>query len=104
ADADVLNVIQLRRHQPLQVLTQVLGLHHHGVAAGHQQVGDLGMLGQVAVQGIRFIGGELQVLVADELRPAEAEGAVAEPRRTSENLITRMISKDFIDHHCTGEG
>lgn len=59
ADEDVLDVVQLGGHHPLKVLPQVLRLHHHGAAAGHQEVGDLGVLGQVAMQRIRLAGGEL---------------------------------------------
>ena len=77
ADADGLDVIELRLQQGFQVLNQVLGFHHHGVATGDQQVGHFGVLLQVAVQLLGISAGHFQVFVTHKLRPAEAEGAVA---------------------------
>ena len=77
ADADGLDVVELGLQQRLEVVAQVARLHHHRVAAGDQQVGDFGVLAQVVVQHARLGRGDAQLLVADELRPAEAEGAVA---------------------------
>src|SRR5690554_1514944 len=77
ADADGLDVIEFRLQQGLQILHQVLGLHYHGVATGHQQVGHFGVFLQVAVQFLGIGAGHFQVFVTDKLRPAEAEGAVA---------------------------
>ena len=77
ADADGLDVIEIRVQQRLEIGLQMLGLHHHRVAAGKQQVGDLGVVAQVVVQFRGFGGRDAQLLVADELGPAEAEGAVA---------------------------
>src|SRR5690554_6049226 len=77
ADADGLDVVELRLQQRLQVLHQVLGLHYHGVATGHQQIGHFGVFLQVAVQFLGIGAGHFQVFVTDKLCPAEAEGAVA---------------------------
>src|SRR5690606_1659111 len=76
-DADGLDVVEFRLQQRLQVLHQVFGLHHHGIAAGDEQVGNLGVFLQVAVELLSFGAGHLEVFVTDELCPAEAEGAVA---------------------------
>src|SRR5690554_1441779 len=77
ADADGLDVVKLRLQKGFQVLDQVLGLHHHGVATGNQQVGYFGVFLQVAVQLLGIGAGHFQVFVTDKLGPAEAEGAVA---------------------------
>src|SRR5690554_2484775 len=77
ADADGLDVIEFRLQQGFQVLHQVFGFHHHGVATGHQQVGHFGVLFQVAVQLLGIGAGHFQVFVTNKLGPAEAEGAVA---------------------------
>ncbi len=69
-------MVKFRLQQRFQVLHQVLGFHYHGVAAGHQQVADFGVLLQVAVKLISFGAGHLQVFVTHELCPAETEGAV----------------------------
>ena len=55
----------------------MLGLHHHRVAPGDQQIGHLGVMFEIAVQEVCLGGGHAQLFVADELCPAEAEGAVA---------------------------
>ena len=69
-------MIKLRLQQWLEVLNQVFGFHHHRVAASDQQVAHFGVLLQVAVKLFCFGAGHLQVFIAHELRPAEAEGAV----------------------------
>ena len=47
-----------------------------GIAAGEEHVGDLGVLAEIARELIDVLVRELHVVEADELRPAEAEGAV----------------------------
>ena len=56
---------------------QVLGFHHQRVAAGDQDVGDLRVRLHIALELAGFLGGDLEIVIADELRPAETEGAVA---------------------------
>ena len=60
----------------LQVALHHPGLHHHGIAAGDQQVADVGMGREIVVQAARLVGGDLVGLLAHELGPAEAERAV----------------------------
>ena len=68
---------ELLLQQRLDQRPQIAGLHHHGVAAGDQYIGDLPMFPQVGLEFAGLFGGNLQVLVAHELGPAETEGAIA---------------------------
>src|SRR5690606_13645969 len=77
ADADGAHMVELLRQQRLEAGAQVAGLHYQRVAAGDQHIGDLRVGAQVVTQPARLPGGDSQVLVADELGPAEAEGAIA---------------------------
>ncbi|MNX63213.1 hypothetical protein D3C86_942050 [compost metagenome] len=74
ADADVLQVWQIQ--QRLDVTGQGAGVHDHRVAAGNQHVGHFGVHPQVTDQLLGLTGVELEFFLADELRPAETEGAV----------------------------
>src|SRR5699024_2759278 len=50
--------------------------HDHRVAPSEQDTGDLGVRAYVFGHLVDLAGCELQVRIADELRPAEAVGAV----------------------------
>ena len=77
ADPDVLHVGQrgIVDEGP-QVALHHPGLHDHRVATREQNVRDFGMVGEITVQADRILGRDLQLLVAHELRPTEAECAV----------------------------
>ncbi len=69
----------LQRRYPQQWLhvgAQALGRHDHRIATGHQDVGDLGMLAEVADERVGGLRREAQIGIPDELCPAEAVGAV----------------------------
>jgi hypothetical protein len=74
ADPDRLQLLQLE--QRLDISPDDGLAHDHGVAAGDQDAGHLGMPAKVAHHLADVVGGELQVRVTDELRPSEAVGAV----------------------------
>ena len=76
ADADAVQVRQLRREQRLDVSAQHRRLHHHRVAAGDQHAAHLRVVADVVHQLIRLAARELQVGVTDELRPAETVAAI----------------------------
>ena len=76
ADANVLDVFQARRQQRLQVGGQLPRVHDHRVAARDQHIRHFRMQFQVGGQLMRFARIELHVVHADELGPAEAEGAI----------------------------
>ena len=76
ADAHRAHVLQAGVQQGLEIAGQARGPHHHRVPAGDQEVGDLPVPAQVALQGLDLPRGELHLRVPDELGPAEAEAAV----------------------------
>ena len=59
-DTDGTNMVELRFQQWFQVGTQVLGLHHHGIAPGDQDIGHFRMFAQVVAQLTGFLGRNLQ--------------------------------------------
>ncbi len=75
-DPDRLEVVQPRVEQRLDVLPEHPRAHDHRVAAGDQDAGDLAMRPQVGGHPGHVVRGHLQVWLTDELRPAEAVGAV----------------------------
>ena len=77
ADPDVLDMLQRRIvDEGPEIAFHHPGLHDHGVAAGHQQVRDVRVGGEIAVQAFGVLGRDFQLLVADELGPAKTEGAI----------------------------
>lgn len=76
ADADVAHVRQLRCEQRLDVAAQDARAHHQRIAAGDQNIRDFRVSPQVGHEALRVRGLEMQLRQVDELRPAEAVGAV----------------------------
>ena len=100
ADPDVLHVGQRRiLGEGPQVALYHPGLHDHRVAAREQNVRDFGMVGEVTVQADRILGRDLQLLLANELRPAEAERAVGVAglalAREEQNGFAIFVLKSF---------
>mmetsp|Transcript_10062 Transcript_10062/g.17982 ORF Transcript_10062/g.17982 Transcript_10062/m.17982 type:complete len:242 (-) Transcript_10062:14-739(-) len=77
ADAKVADVREeLRVGEGLQVLLERVRAHDHRVAAGHEHVRDLLVLVEILEEACGLLLCEAQLVVANELRPAEAVGAV----------------------------
>ena len=76
ADADVPDVLQVRRQQRLDVAAQHARAHDHRIAAGEEHVGHITTGAQVGDEIVRLLRLELQILHAHELRPPEAVRAV----------------------------
>ena len=75
ADADGANLFQFQ--QRLDMSPQVLGFHYQRVATGDQHIGNFRVGLNVFLQLAGFLGGDFQIVITDELGPAEAEGAIA---------------------------
>ena len=76
ADADAVKVGQILGQQRLDVAAQDRRLHHHRVAAGDQHAADLRVLADVTRQLLGLLAGELQVGIADELRPTKTVATI----------------------------
>ena len=74
-DADGADLFQFQ--QRLDMGAQVLGLHDQRIATGDQHIGDFRVCLDVLLELTGFLGGDFQIVVTNELGPAEAEGAVA---------------------------
>ncbi len=80
AKPDLADMIELMREQRLDAGMQVRRAHDQRIPAREQDVRDLRVPPQVLVEGLRRALREPQALHADELRPAEAVGAVGMAR------------------------
>ena len=100
ADADVLNVGQRRVvDEGPHIALHHPGLHDHRIAARKQNVGDLGMGGEITVHVDRILRRDFQLLIAHELRPAEAERAVGVAgltlAREEQHCLAILVLKTF---------
>ena len=82
ADSNCTQMLELGIGQRSQVFLESGCLHDHWIAAGHEQVCNLFVALQVFVQRGHFTCGDAQILVLDELGPAETEGAIGMARLT----------------------
>jgi hypothetical protein len=67
---------QFGDQERLEKFSQRARIHDHRIAPGDQDVGDLRVHLQVVHQFAALARIELQVIHADELRPAKAKGAI----------------------------
>ncbi len=79
-DPDVLHVLQARAQQRFDIVANQARRHGHRVAPGEEHVGHFRVTPQVFDQVVDLARLEPQALKVDELRPAEAEGAVGVAR------------------------
>ena len=75
-DPDRVQIGEIGLQQRIDIHAEVLRPHDHGIAAREKHVGDLGIVFEVPDETFDLPAGELQLIDAHELGPAEAEGAV----------------------------
>ncbi len=84
-----------RGQQRFHVTPQHRRLHHHRIPAGEQHASHFPVSPQIALPAVPLAAGELQLVDADELRPAEAVGAVGVAgltrRREEQHRLTVLV-------------
>ena len=76
ADTDGREAVEVRLEEGLNVGTEAARFHHHRIAPGDEDVRDASMLAQIVHEAFGLLCREFEIVDADELRPAEAEGAI----------------------------
>ena len=76
ANADVLQVGDITFQNGVDIGLENGCFHNHRIAAGEEDIGDLRVLAEICYHLVGFFHGDLEIIHADELGPAEAEGAV----------------------------
>src|SRR5690554_1307852 len=77
ADTDGLEMLKARIEQGQEVVLEMPRLHHKRITARKKEIRDILIAREIAMELAGFIAREAELLIADELRPAEAEGAIA---------------------------